>query len=464
MKITELKPSDENLKKTFLEDTIGRTESVCCFVNFLSNIDGQMSIGIDGKWGTGKTFFVKQTKMVLDALNPQSQKYSLEGMEDIRKCFTQSTSMKTEELQPIVTAYYDAWEHDSDDDPILSLVYEIMRDNYNNELVTNKRNWSEIITSISDVLSKRNVSSLVKSLKGKDIFESTKDNIELEELLKQIFLSILPERGNRLVIFIDELDRCAPSYSVKLLERVKHFLSLDGVSFVFSINFSELQNAVKGYYGINFDACRYMDRFFDIRMELPPVDMNKYLSAYGLSGHRNMREEVCVEIMRQMNLEMREASKFLQMTRAAAFKYTDGDLYEKQRYFTHDDGTSNLICYCVIVPIAIGLKMTNSNEFDDFVSGRDSKWLEYILTSERLGDWVTSLLLDNNESYSKREGMILVSQNQKIKELYEAIFIKTYENGRDYETKIGKGVFDKDLKYSILKAIGFVSKYTDFSK
>jgi len=108
--------------------------------------------------------------------------------------------------------------------------------------------------------------------------------------------------------------------------------------------------------------------------------------------------------------------------------------------------------------------MTNSNDFDNFVSGKDSKWLERILTSERLMSWVTSFLLEDNESYTEREGKDLVTPNQKIKELYEAIFIKTYENGRDYETKIGKGIFDKDLKNSIIKAIGFVSKYTDFSK
>ncbi len=47
--------------------------------------------------------------------------------------------------------------------------------------------------------------------------------------------------------------------------------------------------------------------------------------------------------------------------------------------------------------------------------------------------------------------------------MYEAIFVKTYERGSEYETRIGKAVFEKGFKDSILKAIGFVSPYTDYT-
>lgn len=464
MKSFEIKPTDENIRDTFLSNTIGRTADVCSFVKLLSSFDGTVTIGIDGKWGTGKTFFVKQTKMVLDSLNSNIPIYDSAEAGKVRDCFTKESKLNLQDVQPIVTAYYDAWQHDDEDDPVLSLMYEIMKDNYNNFDINNKKNWSDILASIAEVLSNRNIGDLIKNLKGKDYFEAQRDNEELDCIIDNFFKSFLPERGNRLVVFVDELDRCAPTYAVKLLERIKHYFSSDYITFVFSVNFGELQNTVKSFYGVQFDACRYMDRFFDIRMELPPIDMNKYVENLGLYGHRNLRETVCAEIIRQMNLGMREASRFLHMSKIAAYKYTDGNAYERQRFWSHDDGTSNLIGFCVIVPIALGLKITDSNAYDDFITGKDYLWLIKILTSETLGDWVTSSLLSDNEAYKKIEGKTLVTEEQKIKSLYDAIFVKTYENGKEYQTTIGKAVFEKGFKNSILKAIGFVSPYTDYSE
>ena len=89
---------------------------------------------------------------------------------------------------------------------------------------------------------------------------------------------LLPERGNRLVVFVDELDRCKPSYAVQLLERIKHYFSNDKVTVVFSINTKELQHSIRKFYGAEFDANKYLDRFFDYRISLPDADMDNYLA------------------------------------------------------------------------------------------------------------------------------------------------------------------------------------------
>jgi hypothetical protein len=463
MKSFEQKPTLENLKITFLNDSVGRTEDVCSFVKMLSSIEGAFSLGIDGKWGTGKTFFIKQAKLVLDSLNPNVPSYSMKEMEQIRERFRKVTQIDLQEFPPVVTAYYDAWQHDEEEDPILSLVYEIMKDNRDNKYISKKRDWTEILSSIAEVLSDRNIGDLIEKCRGKDIFENIKDNEKLYEIINNFFVSLLPEKGNRLVVFIDELDRCMPIFAVKLLERIKHYFLSDCITFVFSINSGELENTIRSYYGEGFDACRYMDRFFDLRMQLPPIDMKKYYEYLGGYGSRNMRETVCTEVIRQMDLGMREASRFLYMTKIAAYKYTDSDSHDNYRRYSHDDGISDLICFCVIVPIALGLKMTNSTAFEDFIMGRNYVWLERILTSEVLSDWVTNYFLCDNESYKQTEGKTLVSKNMKIQEVYQAVFVKTYENVRDFRTQVGKAVFEKGLKDSILKAIGFVSPYTDYS-
>lgn len=463
MKKIVLEPSYENLIDTFLKDSISRSSDVCAFVDLLSNVEDSISVGLDGKWGVGKTFFVKQAKLVLDSFNKNGDFYEAEDAKKIREKYSALRQNSNVDSVPEVTAYYDAWMHDDEEEPMLSLLYEIMKDNYN-KYPGNSKSWSDILTSVAGVVCDRDIGTLVKALKGKDIFEEQKQNENLNKLLGSFFESLLPERGNRLVVFIDELDRCSPVYAVKLLERIKHFFSCENITFVFSINFTELHNTVKNFYGADFDACRYMDRFFDIRMEIPSVDMEKYIKVMGDDGGRcpNFRQVVCDEIIKQMHMSMREASRFLQMSRACAYKYTDGDQYENNRIFSHDDGMSELIGYSVIAQIAIGLKITNAKEYDDFMSGKDSLWLENILLSDSMDGWVKGYFLSDDEDYRKIDGRKQVTELQKIREVYEAIFVKKYARG-EYETRIGKLVFEKGFKEKVIKAIGLVSTYTDYS-
>ena len=53
-----------------------------------------------------------------------------------------------------------------------------------------------------------------------------------------------------LVIVIDELDRCRPSYAVELLEAAKHIFAVDHVVFVLAVNRSELAHSVRALYGM----------------------------------------------------------------------------------------------------------------------------------------------------------------------------------------------------------------------
>ena len=73
------------------------------------------------------------------------------------------------------------------------------------------------------------------------IFRKRKSNSSFEQKIKDFFAIILAERGNRLVIFIDELDRCKPTFAVHLLEQIKHYIFDDRITFVFSINFTYIR-------------------------------------------------------------------------------------------------------------------------------------------------------------------------------------------------------------------------------
>ena len=85
--------------------------------------------------------------------------------------------------------------------------------------------------------------------------------------------------GKPIVVVIDELDRCRPSYAVELLEVAKHLFAVDNVVFVLTADRSQLAHSVKTLYGTEFDASGYLKRFFDVDFLLPEPDRQTYAYA-----------------------------------------------------------------------------------------------------------------------------------------------------------------------------------------
>ncbi|CAM5652608.1 hypothetical protein MAUB1S_11323 [Mycolicibacterium aubagnense] len=86
-----------------------------------------------------------------------------------------------------------------------------------------------------------------------------------------------------LFVLVDELDRCRPTYAISLLERAKHLFEADGVAFVFATDAGQLQHAVRGVYGGEFDGRGYLTRFFDRRYVFAQPDVFEF-AASRLSG------------------------------------------------------------------------------------------------------------------------------------------------------------------------------------
>ena len=74
-----------------------------------------------------------------------------------------------------------------------------------------------------------------------------------------------PRHDGPLIVIIDELDRCHPSYALELLATVRHLFNVDGVvKIVLAINRAELAHSVQSIYGPDFSADRYLRRFADL--------------------------------------------------------------------------------------------------------------------------------------------------------------------------------------------------------
>ena len=108
-------------------------------------------------------------------------------------------------------------------------------------------------------------------------YGKTKEAIaEFQEALKVIALETFTGSDSLpLVVVIDELDRCRPTYAVELLETAKHLFSVDHVVFVLAINGRELSHSVRSLYGVEFDADLYLRRFFDAAVSLPDPNLQE---------------------------------------------------------------------------------------------------------------------------------------------------------------------------------------------
>lgn len=453
----EIIPTEENLIQALHDDMLKRNKDLVYFYELLLSQEVSSSIAIDGRWGSGKTFFVKQSMLLINAKNRMS------GMEDEKRTdILQSLQFPNKEdgipENYELAVYYDAWENDNDTDPVLSLVYEIVKEAGCHYVFSDKSNVFKLAGSILETFTDKKINHIIDNLKSESPLTKIKEQKNLHDNIKRFFTEILVERANRLVIFVDELDRCSPSYAVKLLERIKHYLCDERITVVFAVNLEELQHTIKHFYGNTFDACRYLDRFFDMRISLPPVDKSAFYGQMGLDS-RYVFDDVCRQVIKVYNMELREASRFYCQVKTAAYEPT----HDRQKWgysFSDDKGKQLLLVY--IVPILVGLKIVNITLYTEFVNGKNVKPLMDIYKDSEEGYYLAERLLNKDEAFEELEGKKIVTVKQKLQGLYDAIFVKEYTN-RDYHTMISNFEFDKHSKDFAEMVASLLSPYADFN-
>ncbi|MBR4907976.1 MAG: hypothetical protein IKZ43_03065 [Acidaminococcaceae bacterium] len=463
IKSFELEPTKENLLETLKNDTIGRNQFIYHFVRLCNALDNKCSIAIDARWGNGKTFFVKQTKIVLDTYNPYIKELTDEDKETVKKRFGDFVDQASGDsiLKPQVCVYYDAWANDNDSDPILSLTNEIIRSTASEYSFGENFDLKKVLEFAAPIVSfftGFNGEGLIKLLETKEPLAEIKAQKEIHNKIADFFNSLLPEKGERLIIFVDELDRCKPNYAVKLLERIKHYFSNDRITFVFSVNLEELQHTIKKCYGNDFDAIRYLDRFFDFRIELPPADMKKYYQSIGLKETMNYFELVCQEVWKHFNFSVRETEKYYRIARLTVGNKID---YSENRIYTMD-GFAFQFGLVYIVPIMIGLLMCDINLYYEFINGKNCKPMIDILTSEVIRTSAFSRLLSKGEAYYQNtEGKTTVKLEDKLQSVYEAIFKDTNEYFQE-EKVVGSLRFSRYTKTQLLDVVSMLSDIAAF--
>lgn len=125
------------------------------------------------------------------------------------------------------------------------------------------------------------------------------------EGIRTCFEKILAETGIKLVVLIDDLDRCLPSTAISTLEAIRLFLFLDNTAFVIAADDNMIKQAVRRHFeGFDDDlATNYFDKLIQVPIHVPPLGtqevraymMMLYVDDSGLqqSDKETIRKSIC---------------------------------------------------------------------------------------------------------------------------------------------------------------------------
>lgn len=269
-------------------------------------------LNLNSEWGSGKTYFLKRWS------------------EDVKEFYP--------------TVYIDAWQKDYSDDPLMTVIASIieqLREQAGKDkdapefkvprklvgllksaapgiarglfkryvgidptMIMNAEDDNEDIGKITDEDGKPVDMSFAASEVVKNLIdEHDAKSAAIESLKKSVFKWVeavvgLKQKSLPAFIFIDELDRCRPSYAVEMLETIKHIFNIEGIVFVVATDTEQLQHAVKAVYGEGFNAKIYLGRFFNSRYSLKSPNLENFLEVHCDSS------KLSGQSLRDLNIEV----------------------------------------------------------------------------------------------------------------------------------------------------------------
>lgn len=281
MKRADEEPTPKAIEDALTQDPLHRKREIEDFLKMLIAVEPPYTFVIDAPWGSGKTFFVKQVARVLQMANPALS-------QDSAKPSTTFGNIAEELLkEPYLPIYFNAWEDDHFDNPILPILASIASATGEKSVKGGEDFRKGIIGAIEAAASLvgygGDINGVIENFSGTDFLEQYKNEKELRGKIDELIKSNLPKIANRAVIFIDELDRCRPEFAIKVLEQTKTLFQQENIVVVYSTDITQLAHSLQGIYGPRFDGRKYLERFYDKRLELNPIKPADYLLYKGIN-------------------------------------------------------------------------------------------------------------------------------------------------------------------------------------
>ncbi len=237
------------------DDTFGIERYVNGLSTFILNSDTPMTISIQGDWGSGKT----------SMMNMIQEKIS----RDTYTIWFNTWQFSQFELQNELTLsmlYYLLSQLDYDSEGLKKIVTALggamrLATGFAAEKVLGGAAAGEILSNMNSA--SRDYPTEIRKLKSK-----------FQELIND---KLAKTKKDRVVIFIDDLDRLQPQKAVELLEVLKVFLDCENCVYVLAVDYEIVTQGIKEKFGDQVDAKKgrsFFDKIIQLPFKVPTAQYN----------------------------------------------------------------------------------------------------------------------------------------------------------------------------------------------
>lgn len=179
----------------------------------------------------------------------------------------------------VPTIYLNLWENDYVVDPFPVIVSQILYQ------LNPAKKIQDDITAKAIKITNNFIKFGAKNFVGVNVGdvlplpnpEKDKQNVKA---FKQVFKKMIDNKGGKIVLVVDEIDRCKPDYAVKALETIKHFFDIEGLFIILTTKLDFMDSICEAYYGhpqcaINMGE-GYIQKFVQSKKLLNPIEEKDY--------------------------------------------------------------------------------------------------------------------------------------------------------------------------------------------
>ena len=233
------------------EDRLERHQYAKALARLAVTCKTPLVIGIYGTWGVGKTSLMKLIEHQINTAEA-------------------------------LCVWFDPWQHQFDENPVVALAHTLVA---NLKLEKVKEEGKKLLTVISIALGSRFLKAAtgltVKDVRElgdlyeKERFQIREARLRLREHFERLVQRVKQQENEskRLVLFIDDLDRCMPDEVLKLLEALKLYLNIEGCVYFLGVDRDTLEQSIKHRYkDVQIRGVDYLDKIVQLPFTVPLIE------------------------------------------------------------------------------------------------------------------------------------------------------------------------------------------------